>query len=50
MFNEQFNELVKVTLSEEKNMNDQTDRDENKEVVMDESSKSQDSFKIIIRR
>ena len=42
-FNEQFNELVKVTLSERQKVNDQSDSDENIQ-VMDESAKSQDFF------
>ena len=42
-FNEQFNKLVKVTLAERQRLEDQTDRDENIQ-VMDESAKSQDFF------
>ena len=42
-FNEQFNKLVKVTLSERQKVNDQTDNGGNIQVV-DESAKSQDFF------
>ena len=42
-FNKQFNELVKVTRQERQQLNDQTDGDENIQ-VMDESAKSQDFF------
>ena len=42
-FNEQFNELAKVTLSEKRQLRYQTDGDENIQ-VMDESAKSQDFF------
>ena len=42
-FNEQFSESVKVTLSEKQQLRDQTDGDENIQ-VMDESAKSQDFF------
>ena len=40
-FNEQFNELVKVTLAERQKVNDQTDDEENTQ-VMDEPTKGQD--------
>ena len=42
-FNQHFNELVKVTLSERKQINNQTDGNKNIQVV-DESAKSQDFF------
>ena len=42
-FNEQFNELVKVTLSEKQQLNNSTYDNENLQ-VMDESVKSQDFF------
>ena len=42
-FNEQFNELVKATLSEKQEVNNQIDSDENTQ-VMDRSAKSQDFF------
>ena len=42
-FNQQFNELVKVTLSERQHLQDKTDGDENIQ-VLDESVKSQDFF------
>ena len=42
-FNEQFNELVKVTLSEKQQLNNSTYDNENLQ-VMDESAKSQDFF------
>ena len=42
-FNQQFNELVKVTLSEWQHLQDKTDGDENIQ-VLDESVKSQDFF------
>ena len=42
-FNEQFNELVKANLSERQQLDDQTDSDENIQVV-EESAKSQDFF------
>ena len=42
-FNKQFNELVKVTLQERQQLNDQTNGDENIQ-VMDGSAKSQDFF------
>ena len=42
-FNKQFNELVKVTLQERHQLNDQTNGDENIQ-VMDGSAKSQDFF------
>ena len=42
-FNEQFNELVKVTLSERQKVNYQSDSDKNIQ-VMDESAKGQDFF------
>ena len=41
--NGQFNELVKVTLSEKQQLRDQTDGDENIQ-VMDRPAKSQDFF------
>ena len=44
-FNEQFSESVKVTLSEKQQLRDQTDGDENIQ-VMDESAKSQDFFQV----
>ena len=40
-FKEQFNKLVKVTLSERQKVNDQTDEKKNTQ-VMDESTKSKD--------
>ena len=43
MFNKQFSELVKVTLQERQQLNDQTDGDESMQ-VMDKSTKSQDFF------
>ena len=43
MFNEQFNELVRVTLSNRQQINDQTNSNKNLQVV-DESAKSQDFF------
>ena len=43
LFNEQFNEIVKMTLSERQHVNDQTDGDGNIQVV-DKSAKSQDFF------
>ena len=43
MFNKQFSELVKVTLQEWQQLNDQTDGDESMQ-VMDKSTKSQDFF------
>ena len=43
LFNEQFNELVKVTLSGKQKLNNSTYDDENLQ-VMDESAKSQDFF------
>ena len=42
-FNEQFNEIVKMTLSERQHVNDQTDGDGNIQVV-DKSAKGQDFF------
>ena len=42
-FNKQFKKLVKVTLAERQRLEDQTDRDENIQ-VMDESAKSQYFF------
>ena len=42
-FNEQFNKLVKMTLSERQHVNNQTDGDGSLQVV-DESAKSQDFF------
>ena len=42
-FNKQFNELVKMTLSEGQHVNDQTDDDGNIE-LLDKSAKSQDFF------
>ena len=43
VFNEQFNELVKVTLVERQHLQDQTDNDENIQ-AMDKSAKSRDCF------
>ena len=43
MFNKQFNELVKVTLSKKTQLNNSTYEDENFQ-VMDESAKKQDLF------
>ena len=45
-FNKQFKELVKVTLQERQQLNDQTDGDENIH-VMHESAKAKITFKII---
>ena len=42
-FNQQFNELVKVTVSERQHLQDQTDGNENKQ-ALDDSAKSQDFF------
>lgn len=42
-FNKQFKKLVKVTLAERQRLEDQTDRDENIQ-VMDEPAKSQYFF------
>ena len=43
LFNKQFNELVKVTLSKKTQLNNSTYEDENFQ-VMDESAKKQDLF------
>lgn len=42
-FHQQFNELVKVTLSERQHLQDQTDGNENIQ-TLDDSAKSQDFF------
>ena len=42
-FNQQFNELVKVTVSEQQHLQDQTNGNENIQ-ALDNSAKSQDFF------